>query len=234
MKDPVKLFHAAVKGLEDERWRDVAELCDPVSLRAFKQSFLSQFDTAGRINWTVEDLLRFSPQMPRAVAEYQLAQIERQADPAVRFARDFPLLAGIGELRDLDPADVFARWLEGKSPRGQILAAVRDGSISEAVAEAHGSDLGRMPPYEAIGAIKDGEDVAYVIWRFGKLEMSELPEDAMDELSTEEREFAKVDLPHPSITACRRQADSTWKLIAEQNFLHMGSISIGFSEDSST
>ena len=38
MKDPVKLFHAAVKGLEDERWRDVAELCDPVSLRAFNDA----------------------------------------------------------------------------------------------------------------------------------------------------------------------------------------------------
>ena len=175
--------------------------------------------------------------MPRAVAEYQLAQIERQTDPAVRFARDFPLLQDIAELRDLDPADVFARWLEGKSPRGQILAAVRDGSISEAVAAAHGSDLGRLPPYEAIGTIKDGDDVAYVIWRFGKLDTGELPEEArewMEELSAEEREFAKVDLPHPSIAACRRQGDASWKLIAEQNFLHMGSISIGFSEDRAT
>jgi hypothetical protein len=234
MKDPVKLFHAAVQGIEQERWRDVAELCDPVSLRAFKQSFLSQFDTAGLITWTIEELLRFSPGMPRAVAEYQLAQIERQTDPAVRFSRDFPLLKDIAELRDLDPADVFARWLEGKSPRGQILAAVRDGSISEAVAAAHGSDLGRLPPYEAIGAIKDGDDVAYVIWRFGKLETGEVPEEAMEELSAEEQEFANIDEPHPSIALCRRQPDASWKLIAEQNFLHMGSISIGFSEDRAT
>ncbi len=233
MKDPLKLFRGAVTALEQERWGDVAELCDPLSLRAFKQSFLSQFDGALQFSWTLEELIRFSPDMPRQVAEYQLTQIQRQSDPAVRFARDFPFVRNIDELRDLEPAEVFARWLEGKSPRGQILAAVRDGSISEAVAAAHGSDLGRFPPYEPVGAISDGDDVAYIIYRFGKIESPELPDEArewMAELSPEEREFAELELPHPSIATCRRQSDKTWKLIADHDFLHISSISIGFSK----
>lgn len=234
MKDPVELFRAAVDGLEQEKWQEVAGLCDPVSLRAFKQSFLSQFDLAPRVSWSVEQLLRFSPDMPRAVAEYQIVQIHRQSDPAVRLARDFPLVGSIEELRDMEPADVFARWLEGKSPRGQILAAVRDGSITEAAAAAHGSELGRLPPYESVGAVKDGNDVAYVLYQFARAESGEMSDEVkewMDDLSPEEREFAELALPHPSIATCRRQPDNTWRLIADHDFLHFGSISIGFSKD---
>jgi len=234
MKDPVELFRAAVEGLEQEKWMDVAGLCDPVSLRAFKQSFLSQFDLSPGVSWTVEELLRFSPDMPRTVAEYQILQFHRQSDPALRLARDFPLVGSIEELRELDPAEVFARWLEGKSPRGQILAAVREGSISEAAAAAHSSELGRLPPYESVGAVKDGADVAYVLYQFARNssgEMSDEVKEWMDDLSPEEREFAELEVPHPSIATCRRQPDKSWRLIADRDFLHFGSISIGFSKD---
>jgi hypothetical protein len=134
----------------------------------------------------------------------------------------------------MDPADVFARWLEGKSPRGQILAAVRDGSISEAVAAAHESELGRLPPYEPVGTVADGKNVAYVLYQFGKTNSREMSDDVkewMAELSPEEREFAEISLPHPSIAICRRQADKSWRLIADHDFLHIGSISIGFSKE---
>ncbi len=233
MKDPIELFRAAVEGLEEEKWREVAALCDPVSLRAFKQSFLSQFELAPQVSWTVDELIRFSPDMPRAVAEYQIVQIQRQSDPAVRLAWEFPLIGSIEDLRDLEPVEVFARWLEGKSPRGQILAAVRDGSISEDAAAAHGAELGRLPPYESVGAVKDGKDVAYVLYQFARTasgDMSDEVKEWMDDLSPEEREFAELALPHPSIATCRRQPDNTWRLIADRDFLHFGSISIGFSK----
>jgi hypothetical protein len=233
MKDPIELFRAAVEGLEQEKWLDVAALCDPVSLRAFKHSFLSQFDLGPQVSWTVDELLRFSPDMPRAVAEYQIAQIQRQSDPAARLAWEFPLAGSIDELRELESAEVFARWLEGKSPRGQILAAVRDGSISESAAAAHSAELGRLPPYQSVGAVQDGKDVAYVLYSFARAESGEMSEEVkewMDDLSPEEREFAELSLTHPSVAICRRQPDKTWRLIADRDFLHFGSISIGFSK----
>src|SRR4029079_13421182 len=94
MKDPLKLFRAAVAALNEERWLDVAQLCDPASLREFKHSALAQFDLPTNHIWTVEDFLRHSPEMPPEVAQYQVDQIQRQAHPDTRFHRGFPLLNG--------------------------------------------------------------------------------------------------------------------------------------------
>ena len=83
--DPLALFDAALNALNAEDWRGAAQLCDPVSLRAFKRQLLERFtpDRPPR-ELTIEDLLRHTPDKPRQVAEYELAQHRRRADPRRR------------------------------------------------------------------------------------------------------------------------------------------------------
>lgn len=216
MKDPVKLFRAAVVALNEERWLDVARLCDPVSLQEFKHSALAQFDVPANHVWTVEDFLRHSPDMPREVAEYQLTQIQQQVHPDRRFARDFPSLSGIEELSSLAPEQVFASWLEGRSVKTQFETMVREGRISNAALEAHRESMASMKHDLApIGWVQDGEDIVHVLYRWGAEDSGEIPAMA--------RAF-------PLVTSCIRQSDRSWRLIADYNFLSIGSMSVGVED----
>lgn len=213
MKDPIRLFNAAVKALNDERWLDVAGLCDPTSLQEFKSSAIAQFETLPEHIWTVEDFLRHSPDMPREVAEYQLSQIQRQAHPDTRFARDFPLLSSPDELHTLEPQQVFASWLEGRSAKSQFDQMVRAGRISNADLQAHADILVSMKhELSPIGSIPDGNDLVHVLYRWG-------PEPTLETLP--------VHRAFPMVTSCIRQPGGGWCLIADYNFLSIGSLSLG-------
>src|SRR5437588_11833990 len=78
--DPLVLFDATLNALNAEDWRGAAQLCDPVSLRAFKRQLLERFAPDKPLrDLTIEDLLRHTPDKPRQVAEYELAQHRRRA-----------------------------------------------------------------------------------------------------------------------------------------------------------
>lgn len=213
MKDPLKLFRAAVAALNEEKWLAVAELCDPASLREFKNSALAQFDLPTSHIWTVEDFLRHTPDMPREVAQYQVDQIQRQAHPDSRFAHDFPLLAGPEELRSMEPPEVFASWLEGRSMKSQLELMVRAGRVSSAALEAHREAIASMKHELApIGSVPDGDEIVHVLYRWGPDESDEAPA------------MARV---FPFVTSCIRQPGGGWLLIADFNFLSIGSMSVG-------
>ncbi len=213
MKDPLKLFRAAVAALNEERWLDVAQLCDPASLREFKHSALAQFDLPTNHIWTVEDFLRHSPEMPPEVAQYQVDQIQRQAHPDTRFARDFPLLNGPDELRSMEPAEVFASWLEGRSMKSQLEQMVRAGRVSSSALDAHRETIASMKHELApIGSVPDGDEIVHVLYRWG-------PDDT-DQAPAMARAF-------PFVTSCIRQNGGGWLLIADYNFLSIGSMSVG-------
>jgi hypothetical protein len=73
--DPLSLVCAAIEIVNTADWDAAAQLCDPISLVAFRRQLLEQFEpTAPRFELTVEEYLRHSPEMPRAVAEYHMAQ----------------------------------------------------------------------------------------------------------------------------------------------------------------
>lgn len=213
MKDPLKLFRAAVAALNEERWLDVAELCDSASLREFKHSALAQFDLPSTPIWTVEDFLRHSPDMPREVAQYQVDQIQRQTHPDTRFERDFPLLSGPEELRSMEPQQVFASWLEGRSMKSQLEQMARAGRVSREALNAHRETIATMKHELApIGSVPDGDDIVHVLYRWGP--------DHSDEAPAMARVF-------PFVTSCIRQPGGGWLLIADYNFLSIGSMSVG-------
>jgi hypothetical protein len=177
---------------------------------------------------TVEDLLKSSPEMPRAVAEYHVAQFKRHSDPAERLRSDLPTVPSVAALRAMSPAETFAAWLDGRSLRRQIERLAARGQIPPETAAASLSLPGPEHQYVAIGAVNDGERLAHVLYRIRMNEaaafqgemaarLASLPED--EQALTRDIAFRGF----PQVATCRRQPDGTWALLADHGFLGVGS-----------
>ena len=95
---PMDLFEAVVTALREGDLQRAAELCDPVSLRMFHRQLCEQFDSStGRFGLTAEMLMRASPDMPRDVAEYQIARMRQNSDPERRLREELPSVASVEE-----------------------------------------------------------------------------------------------------------------------------------------
>ncbi len=68
---------------------------------------------------TVEELLRYDPQMPRAVAEYQVKKMNEGRADFDFLERDYARVDSTAELARLSPSEAAARWLEARSPQYQ-------------------------------------------------------------------------------------------------------------------
>jgi hypothetical protein len=232
--DPLDLFRAAVSALNREDWRGVAALCDPASLSAFRRRMIEQLAPSRPIRTiTVEEYMRHSPDMPREVAEYSVAQIQKHADPERRLKDELPGVASVAELRSLDPITVFAKWLEGRSVRRQIERLVAEGRASRAAAAAAIARFaeGAQYPYVALGAVPDGDRVVHIVYRHDVGRQESPSPDArrwLESLPPEEQELVRdIDVSGPPwIAACRRQPDATWRLVADHGFLGVGSTHI--------
>ena len=235
--DPLAVFRAAVEALKNGRWQALAGMCDPASLQSFKRQVLEGYTPIQpqRV-MTVEEYLRHSPETPRVVAEYYVAQYAKQFDPAPRLKREFPRVDGVEALRALSPAEVFARWLEGRSVGHQLSLQAEEGVMpASAVPEIMASML-ELYDFEALGAVPDGDRVAHVVYRraFHARETATGDDDTeyrrwMERLSAEERELSRDLGEHGDamIAATRRQPDGSWRLLADYDFLHVGSVSVG-------
>ena len=226
--EPLALFDAALNALNAEDWTAAAQLCDPVSLRAFKRHLLEQFaPDKPRRELTIEDLMRDTPDKPRQVAEYELAQHRRRADPRRRLEDELAGVSSVDDLQQLDPMEAFARWLEGRSVRRQVARLAAEARIPQAVPAA------LEPPFQqayvALGVVLDGARLAHVLYRhnFGWVESPEMAI-WLAKRPADEQELAHEIRGHlyPSVVTCRRQSDETWRLIADRRFFNVGSIHV--------
>ncbi len=232
--DPIALFDAAVAALNREDWTAVAALCDEASLAAFRRQMLAQLDPALLEQYaiTAETILRHSPDMPREVAEYQAAQHRRHGDPARRLAEELPGVADADALRAMSPRDVFAAWLDGRSPRRQITRLAAEGRIPPAAVDRLRDTTLAIHTHVAIGAVHDGERIAHVLYRHAD-DAAPAADGAApgsaDALPDDERELA-LELAargYPQVATCRRQPDGSWRLVAGWGFLGVGGLLVG-------
>jgi hypothetical protein len=232
--DPLDLFRAAVSALNREDWPAVAALCDPVSLSAFRRRMIEQLAPTRPIRAiTVEEYMRHSPDMPREVAEYSVAQIQRHADPERRLKEELPDVTSVAELRSLDPITVFVKWLDARSFRRQIERLVAEGRASRAAGAAAIARLAENAqyPYVALGALPDGDRVVHIVYRHEVDRQKRPSPDAqrwLERLPPEEQELVRdiEERGPPWIAACRRQPDGTWRLVADHGLLGVGSTQI--------
>jgi hypothetical protein len=228
---PRAVFDAAVAALRSEAWDVMSTFVDPISLRGFSQELLAR--VAPRHSprqMTVEEYLAHDPEMPRAVAEYQVAQWAKPSNARDNLAREFPGITSVEALAALSADAMFARWIAGKSIRSQFEQLVAAGQITGDVAARRAAfPFSDAYDYVVLGSLEDGEQVAHVLFRRNMAAPDTWTGRSAEWFrgrSADEQAYAR-DLSgreQPWIATCRRQADQTWRLIAGHDFLYVSSI----------
>jgi hypothetical protein len=161
----VRSFFAA---LESGRWMDAARMVHPGALARFREGHLesvrSATDPAFQRELSVDELLRHDPQMPRAVAEYQVQRNSQSTRTYLRHALESAGVASLEELERLRPEEAFARFLAANDERRQIQRALEGRADS-----AMGALISRMAPRTLrtlIGTVPaaPGAETAYAVY----------------------------------------------------------------------
>lgn len=235
-----ELFFAFTGVLERGEWAAAASLCDPASLAAFKRGLLERVSpTRAETTMTVEQYLKFQPDMPREVAEYQVAEMRRAAASNRVLEDELPGVASAEALRALTPAEVYAAWLEGGSYERQLERSIRSARVPDAVLEELRSQPRPRRTYRVLGSVRDGERLAFILYREEfeydvTLRREPDPEMAayLAALTPEERELANDPPPFIQHAAARRQPDGSWKLLADHQMPGRdGMMAISWGED---
>ena len=225
--DPVAVFESALEALNAEEWIRVAEHCDPVSLRAFHREMIDMFaPPRPEYALTAEVIMQHQPDMPREVAEYQVAEHRRAVDPAARLAYELEGITSLDELRASEPLIVFASWLAARSPRAQIRRLIEKGRAPSVPATGFAQKLEwRFYDYAVLGSVPDGEDTAQVVFReqSGAAFMADDP-GVVNTLPADERQLMRDvwGRGNARLAFCRRQGDRTWCLVAGHQFMGVG------------
>lgn len=226
-RDAVTHAFAALKSRD---YRALAELCDPISLRAFKAEMVEEY--CGQYDAAAEDASRAGPAIELTDEQYE--EWGKYLDPVRRLKTEFPDLSTVEELSAMAPVDVFASWLTAQSYDRFL-----DEHSSKKPWESGDSDWrgesserrhNAWPDYQIIGCVYDSSDIAHVLYR-NRLSAAEAAVGYNDWLlhaPVEYREFMTA-MHHrgdPIRVTCRRQSDGSWRLIAKRPFMLFGSLQI--------
>ena len=139
-------------------WKAAAAFLDIVPLDHYR---LAQIDVARRMRtqppMTAERLMTMNPKLPRAVAEYEVAQINEHRGSANFLEYDF----GISDPDSLAalPARVVAqRWLEVHDPRWRFRQAIMRSNCGSAVLDSMPA-----PTFRVLGTVA-ADPLAYVLY----------------------------------------------------------------------
>lgn len=235
MKNPADVLDAAFAALNLDDWAGFTELCDPVSLRAFKRETLDHYAyDVDDLHVEAEDLLDTEPEMPREAAEYQAARMNEVTSKAHRLKREFLVVESVDELREMDESRMFVLWLQACSP-------YRRAALEAETEEPWESDAAWDPPvddgkkgtrafrYSVIGCIADGGEIAHVLYRSDYTVEKIFPEEyaaLMSGKPADEQELARQlhHRSHPRFATCRKQTDGTWRLVVDRNLMLVSSL----------
>jgi hypothetical protein len=235
--NPLPLFAAAVDMLNAEDWPAVARLCDPAGLASFKRGLIDNLapPSTQSQKLTATELMKAVPNMPRAVAEYQVTRFRESLDPKHRMREQLPTIKSREALESLDPPGVFAAWLEGKSLRRQIDRDLESKRMSRAMANEILAEGIKPFNFEPLGYVPDGEHIAHIVYRRAQTVRGPFP--PLGELRDAGCTPPEIELmrhawgrEHPLTVMARRQRDDTWLLVADVDFLLVSQIGLGFSQ----
>lgn len=229
--DPLELFRDAVAALNKADWRAVSAFCDPASLRVFKRRLIDMMtvppEQTGKI--TTHELMRAMPNMPRAVAEYQVAQFRESVNPKRRLNAEVPSVKSREQLEAMTPAAVFAAWVDGKSLRRQVDREVSRGRLTRASAAQVLEEARATFDFRELAFVPDGDRIGYVIYRYGTSPRpTSLADDTSANTTPDEAEFVRDVSGHapPMSSTVRRQSDGGWLLVADTDFLTVSQMQV--------
>jgi hypothetical protein len=208
---PEAVVDAIFVALEAKQYEAVARYIEPQSLAQFHGNVLAAAAETPR-PLTVEDLKRHDPDLPDAVAEYQVQQFAlRAADAGSWLLRDYAGIETREQLQALSPEQLLGRWLAGQAPEHQLRQTIRENR--HPVTE---SDLVPVLPQirrQVLGAVREDESVAHVVYRF------------IWQIGNEEE--ADIDV---KVTTLRRTPVG-WRMIWRHDFLNVGNLSFDYSQE---
>ena len=233
MNGPLEVFQQVANAMARNAWDEVASLCDPVSLSLFKRSQVARFTAEPTREWTAEDMMRHDPDLPREVAQYQVALMSKHQDQTNYLAAEFPGFRDAAALSKAAPATVFSVWLRGRSLEHLKEQAIALGQLPPAIVDAIRNEPDEERRLHAIGAVSRDAETAYVVckWHYGNSVADEdNPDPVPDEsgYSVEEIELQSLFGESPLLVPMRLQTDGEWRVVAKSDFLGLQNISWGF------
>lgn len=224
MKTPAEVVQAAFHAMNIEDWGGLADLCDPVSLRLFKAELLDQFaETSPRYGKSAESL--FEIDFDDVDDEFDFGLI----DPEECLSRELFNVTTLDQLREMDPARVFARWIQAKLCRQRRILEPPEESWREPV-ESPLSGTALVYSFAVLGWLNDGPDLAHVLYRNDR----DIPGKAITagararSDADQEDELGRILCVRsiPMTALCRRQADDSWRLVVSSSLYLVASMEL--------
>ena len=203
----VDSFFAAIKR---ERWDSAAAVLDLTGFETyFKQQVSNARSALPQREMTVEDMMANDSTMPRAVAEWQLAQMNKYRGMQAfgDMSYEFAGVHTQHELFALTVPDAASRWLEAQDERTQMREALRRSGCSPTI----------IPPEfpaakRSVLAVALGDDsTAYVVHsddRFGATQLGAESERVM----------------------VVRRRGGRWRIETRRDLLRPGNVGFGMSQ----
>ena len=225
MRTPKHVVQAAFEALAARDYNGLASLCDPLSLRSFKQETLEEY--CGADDPGDEDLSANAIEL----TDEEYEDLIDLLDPVRHMQEEFPFLETIDQLKSTGPAELFAMWMYARSAEYFLDRKKRrpwESSAEWDAAHASGDRKTREPGYVIIGCVFDTPDIAHVLYRNEQSALEVMPEahgEWLEKADPAFRDFM-IAMHHrgdPIVITCRRQPDGAWLLVARKHFMLFGS-----------
>jgi hypothetical protein len=219
---PDEVARQFFKAEQDGRWLDAARLLDLSLFEPLLRAYTTRPAPEQGFGLTPELLQKTDPQMPRAVAEYEVKKARdsySNFDP-VKF--EFARVSSRDSLAALPVDEAAARWLEAKDPRWRVSVARKDAvAAGRCAAPVLATPSPQSPPIEILtasvpqaGSSGPATDtVRYVLFRRSEVWGPGVSKDQLDILRV--RSTPNV------LTLVRRPAG--WRIVPAAEFGGLGS-----------
>jgi hypothetical protein len=162
MDDALEVAVAALGALDRGEWKRVAKLTDPDEVEGWYRPYVEREEPAPR-TLTPEQIKRYQPDLPDAVAEYQAAQFNRQQEQNRGWLHgQFAGVATRTELAALSPVEALARYLQAQDPEWHFQEQLK--TLDRALAP-----FARPGTFsterKVVGVVYEGDGVAHVVYR---------------------------------------------------------------------
>ena len=225
--DPRQVAGAFFEAVAAERWREAAGFLDLESFDVYRQAQIaSARSTRPERRLTVEEMMRRQPDLPRAVAEYYIKQInEVGKDRARGLKLEFAGIDGADALAAMTPIDAASRWIEAQDFRYQMRVASKEAAGRRCPETSAVLIPGMSRPNHILGVVVT-DSVAYTLHidpRMSPQSSTERPPagDAKQRASAAgAREWHGL---HPSVMQLRR-IHGNWLIFGGHGLLNSGTV----------
>ncbi len=170
-RSPRQVAEAFFAAVAAEKWREAAAFLDLQSFDSYRKlQIANSRDDSPYPELKADDLMRREPKMPRAVAEYQIQQVQEMRNERGRWlSLEFARIADADALESLSTVDAAARWIEAQDYRYKM-------QLADAEAKSRGCNVPSVgaalvenwPPHRIVGEVVN-DSTSYVLhidtWR---------------------------------------------------------------------